>query len=218
MSGICIPAGEVGGDFFDYIWLDEEKTKFGIVLADVSGKAMKAAMTAVMSSGMLYSRAGETDSIKEILTRINRPLYFKTDKSMFTAMCLASININTKELTFTNAGLNEPLLKRERKLTILKSEGLRYPLGMAEKIDYGETILQLESGDLLLFHTDGVTEAQDQNENFYGDERLQNFLSEIDSQTLSAFEIREAVINNVKQFIGDRPQFDDMTLVVVKIK
>ncbi|MCI0513691.1 SpoIIE family protein phosphatase, partial [candidate division KSB1 bacterium] len=99
ISGSCIPANTVGGDFFDYFWLNQEKTKFGIAIGDVSGKAMKSAMTAVMTNGMIYATVVESDlAIKAIMTSLNRPLYLKTDKTMFTALCLAVINLSTREL------------------------------------------------------------------------------------------------------------------------
>lgn len=217
ISGICIPANEVGGDFFDYIWLDEQKTKFGITICDVSGKGMKAAMTAVMSSGMLYTKANETDSIKEIMTRVNRPLFFKTEKSMFAAMCLASINTKSKKLIYTNAGLNEPLLKRNNTIQVLKGENHGYPLGIVMECEYRETSLTLTTGDVLLLCTDGLTEAENQTEEFYGDERLRDLLLRIDTTTISAKEIKETIIKDIDAFTGSSSQSDDMTLVVVKV-
>ena len=101
ISGICAPANEVGGDFFDYFWFDEDHTKFGIAIGDVSGKAMNAAITAVMTSGMLYTNTYESNSVKEIMKKINRPLYFKTEKRIFTSLFLSSLNLNTMEFTFT---------------------------------------------------------------------------------------------------------------------
>ncbi len=110
ISGICLPANEVGGDFFDYVWLDKKKTKLGIALADVSGKAMKAAMTAVMTSGMLYSEVQKSKSPREILARINQPLYLRTDKPIFTALSFAVLDTRVKKLTYSSAGQSMPIL------------------------------------------------------------------------------------------------------------
>lgn len=138
ISNICIPANEVGGDFFDYFWLNNDKSKFGIIVGDVSGKGMKAAMTAVMTNGMLISEINEANSINAILTKVNSPLYFKTNKEMFTAVCLSVIDINSKELSFTNAGLPNPIIKTNNKIEFIKSEGPRFPLGMMKEVNYLE--------------------------------------------------------------------------------
>ncbi len=216
ISGECIPASEVGGDFFDYMWMDDEKTKFCIAIGDVSGKAMTAAMTAVMSSGMIYSKAERGISIKEMMTRLNRPMYLKTDKQMFTALCLSSLNLRTKELTFTNAGLVEPILKSENSVTFLQAKGSTHALGMIENNVYAERNVQLKSGDALVFATDGVTEGQNHSRESYGEERLKNLLLSMSTSILSAKEIRERIIRDVKNFSGKAPH-DDMTVIVVKV-
>ena len=217
ISGICIPANEVGGDFFDYIWLNEEKTKLGIAVGDVSGKAMKAAMTAVMCNGMIHSKATEVNSVKEIMTRVNHPVYLKTERTMFTALFLASVDILTKELTFTNAGLNEPLLKSNDSVTFLKTPNPNLPLGGLKDTVYKEAKLQLKSGDLLIFYTDGVPEAQNRVKAFYELDALKSLIENIITSTLSAKEIKNKIIEDLKQFTGSAPQHDDMTVVVIKL-
>jgi ligand-binding sensor domain-containing protein/serine phosphatase RsbU (regulator of sigma subunit) len=217
ISGTCVPASEVGGDFFDYIWLTEKKTKFGIAIGDVSGKAMKAAMTAVMSDGILFSKANESDSIKEIMTRVNRPLYLKTDKKMFTALCLASLDIKTKKFIFTNAGLNHPLLKSDNYVTSIKSVGTKLPLGVMKNKVYLEKQHQLKTGDVVVFFTDGIPDAENQVGDFYGYKKLKQLLDTMNTERFSAFEIKENIIADVREFSGDVSQGDDITLVVVKV-
>ena len=216
ISGECIPASEVGGDFFDYMWMDDEKTKFCIAIGDVSGKAMTSAITAVMSSGMIYSQAERGISIKEMMTRLNRPMYLKTDKKMFTALCLSSLNLRTQELTFTNAGLVEPILKSENSVTFLQAKGSTHALGMIENNVYAERNVQLQSGDVLVFATDGVTEGQNHSRESYGEERLKNLLLSMSTSILSAKEIKERIIRDVKSFSG-KAHHDDMTVIVVKV-
>lgn len=219
ISGACVPAHEVGGDFFDYIWLNEEKTIFGIAIGDVSGKAMKAAMTAVMSSGMLFLKADESNSIKEIMTRINRPLYFKTDKKMFTALCLASLDIHTKELTFSNAGLSQPMLKSNDTgfVTFIKGEGSKFPLGIRKDNVYLEKRTQLKTGDILVLFTDGIPDTRNHDGKFYEYRTLKILLEKMDTTVLSAVQIKEKIIADVRAFTGTAPQNDGMTLVVVKV-
>lgn len=220
ISGICVPASEVGGDFFDYIWLDEEKTKLGIAVGDVSGKAMKSAMTAVMTSGIIYSNAGDynsVNSIKEIMKRVNRPLYFKTEKNVFTALCMASLDIPKKKITFTNAGLTEPMLKSGDTVSTLKSAGNRLPLGLRVDSTYLEKKQQLKSGDVVVFFTDGVTDAKNPRDEFYGIDTLKRLLEKTELSGLTAKGIIETIIADADGFIDGAPQHDDMTVVVVKV-
>lgn len=217
ISGICAPANEVGGDFFDYMWLDKANNVFGTAIGDVSGKAMKSAMTAVMTSGMIYMEAGKKSSVKEIMTHVNRPLYFKTGKKVFTALCLAAFNLETRELTFTNAGLPDPLLKSETSVSKLGSAGRQLPLGVKEDIQYTESRHQLKPGDVLLFFTDGVTETMNQFNDFYDTRRLTLLLEELDVSMLRAKDIVERVIEDVTLFSGGASQYDDITVVAIKV-
>jgi ligand-binding sensor domain-containing protein/serine phosphatase RsbU (regulator of sigma subunit) len=217
VSGICVPANEVGGDFFDYIWLNEKKTKFGVAIGDVSGKAMKAAMTAVISDGILFSKAAESDSIKEIMTRVNRPIYLKTDKKMFTALCLVALDIQEKALTFTNAGLSHPLLKSGDAVTIIKGEGSKFPLGLFEDNVYQETSTPLKVNDVIVLFTDGILDAQNVDGEFYDYEILTGLLRRMDCEALSASGIKAAIIKNVRAFAAGTEQQDDMTVVVIKV-
>ncbi len=216
VSGICVPTHEVGGDFFDYTWLDSEKTKFGIAVGDVSGKGMKAAMTAVMSSGMLYSKIDRTSSVKDIMTEVNRPLFNKTDKRMFTALCLASLDLRTKEFIFTNAGLNEPLLKSRDTASYIESHGSRLPLGSFKGNVYRHTTLRLKPSDVVVLFTDGIPDSRNPDGEFYGYDTLKDLVEKMDTARLSPADIKDRIISDVKRFSGDHPQQDDITVVVVK--
>jgi len=217
ISGICIPANEVGGDFFDYIWVDEAYEKFLIAIGDVSGKAMKAAMTAVMSSGMINLEAKLTNSVNEIMTQVNLPLYLKTDKQMFIALCLALIDVNKKELIFTNAGLIEPLLKSDDSVEFIKAADPTHPLGIISDNVYHEKKISLKPGDVLILLTDGIPEAQNRTKELYGEKRLKDLIEKINTTDLSASEIKERIIEDVRQFAGAAPQHDDIAVIVIKV-
>lgn len=217
LSGVCMPANEVGGDFFDYLWLDEARTKFGIAIGDVSGKAMQAAMTAVMANGMIYAKADEGLSIREIMTRLNRPLFHKTERHMFTALCLAAFDLRTKTLTFSNAGLIEPLLKRDGEVISLHAVGTTNPLGILYDNVYEESTLPLQSGDVLFFVTDGITEELNAAQEFYEEAGLKRLLRAMNTTVLSAKAIKEKILADVKRFSGGTLQDDDMTVVVMKV-
>jgi ligand-binding sensor domain-containing protein len=217
ISGICIPANEVGGDFFDYLWWDEGEQRIGIVVGDVSGKAMKAAMIAVMTSGMISAEASEQTAVHDILTRINRPLYLKTDKGVFVALCLAVIDYERECFCFSNAGLSKPILKSGGKVSSIEGKGVNYPLGMLPDSTYDETPVSLQPGDLLVIYTDGVSEARDHGHNFYTDERLYSLLETMNTEISTANEIKDNIIKDIERFSGSAPRSDDMTVVVVKV-
>jgi ligand-binding sensor domain-containing protein len=218
ISGACRPANEVGGDFFDFLWFDSARIRFGIVLGDVSGKAMPSAMTAVLTNGMVCSRAEMGLSVSELLTEVNRSVHRKTDKKTFVALCLASLDSSQKRLTFANAGLIRPLLRRGEQVRSLDAPGVRYPLGMGGDYVYDEASLPLQSGDLLVFVTDGITEERSPDKELYGEERLHKLLAGLEVTALRAGEIKEAIIRSVLQFSGGSTQDDDITVVVVKVK
>jgi len=215
ISGICLPANEVGGDFFDYVWLDSKKTKLGIAVADVSGKAMKAAITAVMTSGMIYREVGQNESPKSIMRKINKPMYAKLDSRMFTALSFALIDTKKKELRFSNAGQAYPVLKRGKEVTPLEVKGARLPLGVKEDVPYGEMVVKLKKGDTVIFYTDGIPEAKNEKDEFYGFDRFKALAGGIEGA--SAKGIRDRILEDVKSFTGKSPQYDDMTVVVVRV-
>jgi ligand-binding sensor domain-containing protein/serine phosphatase RsbU (regulator of sigma subunit) len=216
ISGVCIPASEVGGDFFDYFWLNDSKTRFGIAIGDVSGKAMKAAMIAVMSNGMIATKANESFSPGEALTGLNRPLYSKTGEEIYTALWLAALDVREKTFTYSNAGFLDPLLITERKVRMIESSGPRLPLGALQDTKYEEGSIRFGAGDVMVLFTDGITEARNGEKEFYNYSSLRKLLEGIDTSAMSAKEIKARIIDDVKRFVGSAPQFDDMTVVVVK--
>jgi serine phosphatase RsbU (regulator of sigma subunit) len=216
ISGLSKPSEEVGGDYFDYLWMNEEKTKLGIAIADVSGKAMKAAITAVMTSGMIYREIGSNQSPKEILKRINTPMFLKTQKNTFTAMSIAVIDTKAKTLTLSNAGQTHPILKRGETTRFLKVEGTHYPLGIIEEVEYQELRVPLQSGDLIVFYTDGIAEATNTNKELFGFDRLEQKVKQITSET--ARETIQAIVGEAEKFAGSAKQHDDMTVVAVRVR
>ncbi len=216
ISGICKPAEAVGGDFFDYFWLDEEKTKFGIALVDVSDKAMKGALTAVMTSGMVNSEAGYSQSPSIILQKINTALYRKTEKNAFTTMSLAVIDTKKRTLGFANAGMTEPILLRNGKIQYIKMDGMRLPLGIQRKVVYQGVKVQLQAGDVVVFYTDGLPEAMNEQQEQFDLTRMETSLRHLSAPARAA-EIVKMLLNEVTMFSGAVKPHDDMTLVVVRV-
>ncbi len=216
ISAKCLPATEVGGDYYDYLWMNKGKSRLGIAVADVSGKAMKAAMTAVMTSGMIYREVGSNESPKTILRKINRPMYLKTDRRVFTAMCFAVLDTKKKQLSLSNAGQTFPVLLRKDVVEYLRVAGERLPLGVKEEVLYQEREIKLKKGDVVVFYTDGVTEAMNEKSELFGEERLEETLKRI-YRGQSAKEIVSTLFKSLEDYAHGAKQHDDMTVVVVRV-
>ncbi len=216
ISGICLPAEEVGGDYFDYLWLDDRKTKFGNAMGDVRDKAKKGAMTAVMTSGMIHSEARNSPSPRAILQKMNRPLYFKTDKRVFDAICFAVLDTQTRTLTFSNAGQPQPVLKRDGEIEYLRLDGVHLPVGLHEDAEFGEVTVQLKSGDVVIFYTDGIPEAMNEKKEQFDFERVETSIRELQT-SITASEVIRTLLKKVERYTGAVKRHDDMTVVVVRV-
>ena len=216
IAGICLPATEVGGDYFDYFLKNGSDHELGFTVADVSGKGMKAAMTAVMVSGMLHAEAARGLKADEMLTRINVPLFQKSDRRMFTALLFGILNMKKMHFTFTNAGQLPPLLLRDGTITELKAEGPRLPVGISSKVNYTSESILLKPGDRLLIYTDGINEAMNQDREQFGDPRLHDAFSETE-EIQSTEEAIAHIQSKVNEFAGSEPQHDDLTMVYIQI-
>jgi len=213
--GKCAPAREVGGDFFDHFWMDEARRSLGFAIMDVSGKSMEAAIISVMTSGLVYGEIGEDQTPAGILTRMNGPLYQKTNRKTFTTGLIAALDVVDRRLTWSNAGHADPLVIREGKLLPLAPPPRRdLPLGARAKWSYGERDLALRPGDLVLFYTDGLDEATNANRQLFGHRRLAAFLER--QHDLPARELVDRLLAEVTAFVGKAPQHDDITLIAIK--
>ena len=213
-----IPAFGVGGDFYDHFWLEGEPPRLCLVLADVAGKGMRAAMNAVMSDGMVFSRARQAGSVEEIMDSLNRSLFHKVGRRMFTALCLVVLDPENRELTFANAGLCEPLLRSGMGTDYLSSVGSRFPLGVTERAAYRSAAVPLAEGDVVVLFTDGVPEARDRSGELYGYERAKALLHGLAGVDLRAEEIVAALVDDVHRFCGGTKPSDDIAVVVIAVK
>jgi len=149
-----------------------------------------------------------------ILSALNADLYTQIDKQMFTALGLASIAQNGQALQWANAAQPHPLIKRNE-LTFEFGGNGELPLGMMPDITYPNHELELQTGDFVIFYTDGIIEAENQAAEMYGTERLERFVASMDSR-MNAGEIIQAILQDVSRFVESAEQYDDMTIVVVK--
>lgn len=205
-------AKEVGGDFYDFYFIDDETLAF--LIADVSGKGIPAAMFMMTSKTLLKSYAESGMSVEEVFTNANQKLCEGNDAGMFVTAWMGFLNIKTGLITFANAGHNPPLVKHaDGTFTYLKSRPGFVLAGM-EGIRYRKNELQLAKGDILYLYTDGVTEATDTSEKLYGEDRLLSILNK--NAKSSAETICSEVKKDVDLFVGDAPQFDDITMLALK--
>ncbi|MCP3961007.1 MAG: SpoIIE family protein phosphatase [bacterium] len=222
IAAASLPASEVGGDFFDFIWLDPVHEKLCIAIGDVAGKAMSAAMTAVMASGMVAAKLEDGGSLEAALRSINRLVFRKAAMSSrparkLTALCLAGLESSTRELRWVNAGLAEPLLLSSQEARFLATPNPRFPLGVREEEAYREQRTRLAAGDVLVLYTDGVPEAQSPAGEVYGYEALKARLEALPTAGMSSRQILRVLLDDAGSFAAGLPQQDDMTMVVVKV-
>ena len=207
------PAKEVGGDFYDFFFTDEDH--LWIVIADVSGKGVPAALFMVIAKTLLKNQSGFTASPAEVLTIVNDQLSENNEAGMFVTVFIASLTISTGELTFANAGHNFPLLYRDGAWHWLKTKPGLVLAGM-EGLCYREYQETLSKGDRLFLYTDGVTEAQSPAGELYGNQRLQDTLN---TPGLPA-ERNEILIARVQadidRFAAGEPQADDITMLSLR--
>ncbi len=218
ISGICLPALEVGGDYYDYIQLPDEK--LAVVIGDVSGKGVPAAMYMTLIKGVIQFASGTITEPKRVLTETNRLVCQSFKRGTFVSMIYAVIDAKAKTLRYARAGHNPLLLVSRNTATISAPMPKGMALGLADsqlfERNLEETTVSLCSGDTLVFYTDGFSEAKNEHGEEYGEERLLNTLRSLSSKPTSR-EVVQAICKDVQRFIGYAPQHDDMTMVVVKI-
>ena len=217
ISGFCAPALNVGGDLFDYFSLCQKKDVLGIAVADVAGKGMEAALTAVFTSGALVSETQHEASPARIMENLNRTICTRQNKQKFVSLLLAIIDSSQKQISIVNAGQSKPLLSRRNEVTVIENEGTRFPLGVVDQCMYTETIFPLQHGDIFLFYTDGLTEAMNVLLEPFGMERLQRIFKEAVRDDADSKKIIHDVRRQILFYTGNAEQSDDMTMVVVKV-
>lgn len=205
ISGMSIPAGAVGGDWYDFIPLD--RGRWGLVLADVAGKGTAAALLMSATRGMLRSLAEAACTPGEVLSKLNRLLVEDFPAGRFVTMVYAVLDPARRTMVLANAGHPAPLLITSGKSQFLDTErGL--PLGIGTG-DFSESEIPLPEGSRLMFYSDGISEASNAEQEEYGSSRLENRLAKADVST-------EGVLEDVRSFSGETGVTDDATVILVQ--
>jgi sigma-B regulation protein RsbU (phosphoserine phosphatase) len=207
---INIPAREVGGDYYDFIKVSEGKIAFA--LGDVSGKGLPAAMLMANLQATLRGQLLFCDCTKDCIKRANDLLYKSTDTSKFATLFFGILDTEKSILTYCNAGHNEPLFIVNEKISKLDKGGLL--LSCFEYSEYDEEEIIFEKGSTLVIFSDGITEAMNEAEEEFTDERLEKLLLNNINETSQG--IIKNVIDDVKLHVGNFPQSDDITIMIIK--
>lgn len=215
VAATCIPALEVGGDYYDFFQLDDRR--LGVLIGDVSGKGMSAAFYITLAKGVIVSQIHQAGTPADVLRRVNALVYGVMERGKFISLIYGIFDTDTNEFTYANAGHN-PLLLRHPDTT---TEYVQ-TRGMAIGLDNGKIFdavirnhtLTLRPGSVLLLYTDGVTEAMNYDGHEYGEERLRAVVSR---SPAGADNVVSTLISGVMQFIGKAKQHDDITAVAVEV-
>jgi phosphoserine phosphatase RsbU/P len=222
VTALCVPAREVGGDYYDFLPLDDHRV--GVLIADVSGKGTSAALYMAELKGLMLSLSENHSSPRELLIAANRIIAHHLDARSFITMTYAVVDLRKRIMTYARAG-HTPLIYvpgtgvGAGDVRILTPDGMVVGL----KLDNGEMFgrllqeetIALRPGDLYLFFTDGISEAMNVHDDCFGESRLGELVQA--HAHLPSTELRERVLREIAAFVGDAPQHDDMTMILLKV-
>jgi len=215
LAAFSLSAREVGGDFYDFIQMEIDKT--GLVIGDVTGKSVSGALVMSASRSIFRMLSEENVSVGEIMIRANRRTKKDVKSGMFVALLYAAIDATAKTVTLCSAGQTQPihLSSKTGKASLIETVGDTFPLGILEDVNYEETYIHLTKGDVVIFYTDGIVEAMNEREEMFGFDRLLELVQT--SQALDADELLKKIIDQTNAFVGDAIQHDDLTVIVVRV-
>lgn len=206
------PAREVGGDFYDFFLIDEDR--FCFCVGDVSGKGVPAALFMAVTKTLIKSRATNDFSPASILTHVNDEISENNESAMFVTLWLGILDVSSGDLVYTNAGHNPPYLKRAGGELVRLDERHGPVVGAVDGLVYSEGSGQLSGGDVLFLYTDGVTEAMDPAGRLYDEDRLVSVLQSTDFGSVD--EVVKASTDDVWRFQAEAEQADDVTVLAVE--
>jgi sigma-B regulation protein RsbU (phosphoserine phosphatase) len=207
-----LPARTIGGDLYDFI--DYGPGRTAIVLGDVSGKAAPAALFAALVSGIMRSAAVHLPEPAHMLALLNDALQERKLESQYVTLLFALWNDETQTLQVANSGAVQPIFCRAGQSVTVKAEG--FPLGLFPDVTYEELNQATEPGDALVFVSDGILDAENEQGDMYGEERLAGLLCAHHDE--AAQQIADAILADVTKFQGAKDRFDDETIIVLRVR
>jgi sigma-B regulation protein RsbU (phosphoserine phosphatase) len=208
------PAKDVGGDFYDFFLIDESHLAF--VIGDVSGKGIPAAIYMAVARTMIKGIASQVHDPAECLSKVNAMLIPESEESMFVTVFYGVMDTNTGVIRYCNGGHNLPLLIRNGSATSRLEDTSGIILGKVESFRFDTRSVQCGTGDILLLYTDGVTEAMNEEQQFFTEDRLVQYSEE--HKTGVVEKIVRGIVVDVLKFMGKANQADDITLLALEYK
>ena len=205
-----VPAKEVGGDLYDFFFIDDDHLCFAV--GDVSGKGVPASLFMAVTKTLFRATAGNGGTPGEILARLNTEICRDNESCMFVTFFCAILNIRTGQVDYSNGGHNLPYYLHHSGVSPLENTGGR-ALGLVEQSPYASGRMILSPGEALLLYSDGVTEAMDSRERLYSDQRLEKFLAS--NRDSPPRQIIGDLVSDVRHFAGGAPQSDDITVLAL---
>ncbi len=215
MAGRCIPANHVGGDFFQYFQQDGRLT---LCLADVTGHAMEAAVPVMMFSGILESEIKYDYTLIDLYTHLNQTLHRKLNNRTYVCFCMGTFDIATRSFRMANAACPYPFHYRAATGDVDELEVGAYPLGARSDSVYTDLETMVGIGDYVVFCSDGIIEAVNKQDDPFGFEQTAQCIRQSALEGLSAKALIDRLIDAVQTFVGEVPQADDMTCVVLRVE
>ena len=224
ITALCVPAREVGGDYYDFFPLGPGR--LGVLIADVAGKGTSAALYMAELKGLIMALSQTYQSPRQLLIEANRILSDNLDTRSFITMTYAVIDLVSGVMTYARAGhtpliyMAGPASGREPAAQVLIPSGMVLGLridGAMEKFNelLEEKEISLHRGDVMVFYTDGITEAMNADNDLFGDSRLSRIVEE--HGHLDSDELRERILREIETFVGSADQHDDMTMILIKV-
>ena len=213
VTGVCRPARGVGGDYYDF--LPSADGRLGLVVGDVSGKGLYAGLLMAGLQGRLQTLVRQYgDDLAALMSELNRLIYASTDGDKYATLFYGVFDDATRTLHYVNAGHNPPLIVRsDHSVERLGATGTA--IGLMPDAPFAQASADVDLGDTLVLFTDGVTEAMNVAAEEFGDERLVQLAT--DHPHLEPSELETLILTEVDAFAGERPQHDDMTLVIARV-
>ena len=206
------PAKQVGGDFYDFFFLDEHRLCF--VIGDVSGKGVPAALFMSMAKALIKATAQTNQLTDKILETVNKELAEDNDTCTFVTVFIGFLDLQSGELSYCNAGHNFPIIYQTGGTPEFLEGGRSMILGIDDDTVFVSESIQLQPGQYICLYTDGITEAFNEEDEEFSDERLMDFISRNTGSPVQ--ELAEKLVQEVKSFAGKKPQSDDITVLTLQ--